>query len=50
MATVDDVLIPEGVPCFSGGWPDDVLAANGMRVVTSETIDTGVRLQVWRRR
>ena len=50
LVTVDGVLIPDGVPCFSGGWPDDVLAENGMGVVRSETIGDGVRLQVWRRR
>jgi hypothetical protein len=49
LAIVDGVVIPDGVPCFSGGWPDDVLAENGMHVVRSETIDDGVRLQVWRR-
>jgi hypothetical protein len=50
LVTVDGVLIPDGVPCFSGGWPDEVLSANGLRVVRSQTIDAGVRLQIWRRR
>lgn len=48
LVTVDGVLIPDGVPCFAGGWPDDVLAGAGMRVKQSEVLEPGVRLQVWR--
>lgn len=48
LVTVDAVLLPDGVPCFSGGWPDDVLAGAGLRVVERETLEPGVRLQIWR--
>lgn len=49
LVTVDGALIPDGVPCFSGGWPDEVLAQAGMRVAEREVLDPGVRLEVWRR-
>lgn len=49
LVTVDGALLPEGVPCFSGGWPDEMLAQNGLRVIERETLDPGVRLEVWRR-
>ena len=49
LVTVDGALLPDGVPCFSGGWPDEMLALAGMRVVEREALDPGVRLQVWRR-
>ena len=42
-------LIPDGVPCFSNGWPDEVLARAGLRVAERELLDPGVRLEVWRR-
>ena len=48
LVTVDAVLLPDGVSCFSGGWPDDVLAGAGLRVVERETLEPGVRLQIWR--
>lgn len=48
LVTVDGVLIPDGAPCFSGGWPDEMLALAGLRVVERETLDPGVRLEVWR--
>jgi hypothetical protein len=49
LVTVDSVLLPDGVPCFSGGWPDDVLGRAGLRVTDREMLDPGVRLQVWRK-
>lgn len=49
LVTVDAVLIPDGVPCFSTGWPDEVLARAGMKVREREALDPGVRLEVWRR-
>lgn len=49
LVSVDAVLLPDGVPCFSGGWPDDVLAEAGLRIRRSEQLDPGVRLQIWRR-
>ena len=49
LVTVDGTLIPDGVPCFSTGWPDEVLAQAGLRVVEREVLDPGVRLEVWRR-
>ena len=49
LVTVDGALIPDGVPCFSTGWPDEMLAQAGLRVVEREVLDPGVRLEVWRR-
>jgi hypothetical protein len=49
LVTVDTVLIPDGVPCFSTGWPDEVLPQAGMRVAECELLDPGVRLEVWKR-
>lgn len=49
LVTVDGALLPDGVPCFSTGWPDEVLAQAGLRVVERELLDPGVRLDVWRR-
>ena len=49
LVTVDGTLLPDGMPCFSGGWPDEMLALAGMRVVEREELDPGVRLEVWRR-
>ena len=49
LVTVDGALLPDGVPCFSGGWPDEVLPQAGLRVVERELLDPGVRLEVWRR-
>ena len=49
LVTVDGALIPDGVPCFSTGWPDEVLAQAGLRVAEREALDPGVRLEVWRR-
>ena len=45
LVTVDAALLPEGVPCFSGGWPDEMLALAGLRVVEREQLDPGVRLR-----
>jgi hypothetical protein len=49
LVTIEGVLIPDGVPCFSGGWPEEVLPQAGLRVVERERLDPGVRLEVWRR-
>ena len=49
LVTVDGALIPDGVPCFAGGWPDEVLALAGLHVVDREVLDPGVRLDVWQR-
>jgi dihydrofolate reductase len=49
LVTVDAVLLPDGVPCFSGGWPEEVLPVAGLRVVERDVLDPGVRLEVWRR-
>jgi dihydrofolate reductase len=48
LVIVDGVLIPDGVPCFSGGWPDDMLVGAGLRVTAKQDLEPGVRLQVWR--
>lgn len=49
LVTVNSALIPDGVPCFSGGWPDEVLPQAGLRITEREMLDPGVRLEVWRR-
>ena len=49
LVTVDGALIPDGVPCFSTGWPDEVLAREGLLVAEREELDPGVRLEIWRR-
>jgi dihydrofolate reductase len=49
LVTVDRALLPDGVPCFSGGWPDEMLPLAGLRVVERELLDPGVRLEVWGR-
>ncbi len=48
LVTVDGVLITDGVPCFSTGWPDEVLAREGLLVAEREELDPGVRLEIWR--
>jgi hypothetical protein len=48
LVVVDRVLLPDGVQCFSTGWPDDVLAGARMKVTRTEMLEPGVRLQVWR--
>ena len=48
LVIVDRVLLPDGVPCFSTGWPDDVLARAGMKMARTEPLEPGVRLQIWR--
>ena len=51
LVTVDGALIPDGVPCFSGGWPDEVLAAGGVARGRSGRRSTrGCGCEVWRRR
>jgi hypothetical protein len=49
LVIVDGLLLPDGLPCFSGGWPDDVLASSGLQVRTRQVLEPGVRLQIWRR-
>jgi hypothetical protein len=49
LVTVAGVTIPDGVPCFSGGLPWDVLAGAGLRVAETQELDPGVTLTVWRR-
>lgn len=49
LVTVDGALIPEGVPCFSGGWPDEMLALAGLHAAERQILDPGIRLDVWRR-
>ena len=49
LVTVDGVLLPGGIQCFSGGWPDEVLPQAGLRMAEREMLDPGVRLEVWRR-
>ena len=49
--TLLGVLLGSAVGLFSGtmgGWPDEVLAQAGLRVVEREVLDPGVRLDVWR--
>ena len=47
LVTVDGILLPDGVPCFSTGWPDEALPQAGLRVRERENLDPGVRLEVW---
>jgi dihydrofolate reductase len=49
LVTVADATIPDGVPCFSGGPPREMLAQAGMRVAETEELEAGVTLQLWRR-
>ncbi|MBN9305959.1 MULTISPECIES: dihydrofolate reductase [unclassified Devosia] len=49
LVTVAGLAIPDGVPCFSGGLPWDVLAQAGLRAAETEELDAGVSLTVWRR-
>lgn len=49
LVTVYGALLPDGVPCFSTGWPDEVLAGAGLRVGTRDWLDDGVRLEIWQR-
>lgn len=48
LVTIEGVTIPDGVPCFSNGPPEMVLAAAGLRVAQIEPLDAGVTLSVWR--
>jgi len=47
LVTVDAALLPDGVPCFSGGWPDEALAGAGLGLRDTELLEPGVRLQFW---
>jgi len=49
LVTVAGVTISDGVPCFSAGPPDMVLAGAGLRIAATQTLDPGVTLAVWRR-
>jgi hypothetical protein len=49
LVTVSGVRLLDGVPCFSGGLPWDVLARAGMRADAPQELDAGVTLTVWRR-
>jgi dihydrofolate reductase len=49
LVTIDGALLPDGIPCFSHGWPDEVLAMAGLRVVERRMLEPGVRLEIWRR-
>lgn len=49
LAIADDVLLPDGLPCFTGGWPDEVLARAGLAVAERRDLEPGVRLELWRR-
>ncbi|MDO8358476.1 MAG: dihydrofolate reductase [Devosia sp.] len=49
LVEVAGIAIPDGVPCFSGGYPQDVLTAAGLRLVETVALDPGVTLLVWSR-
>lgn len=49
LVTVAAVTIPDGVPCFSGGRPEAMLAGAGLALAQTEVLDAGVSLDVWRR-
>jgi hypothetical protein len=46
---VEGVSIPDGVPCFAGGQPWDVLEGAGKKADTPQELDAGVSRTVWRR-
>ena len=48
LVSIEGVTIPDGVPCFSGGSPELVLAGAGLRAAEKEELDAGVTLRVWR--
>jgi hypothetical protein len=49
LAEIAGVTIPDGVPCFSGGRPWEVLAKAGLHIAETEALDETVALNVWRR-
>ena len=49
LVEVAGVTIPDGVPCFSGGPPGEVLTAAGLIATQPEPLDHGVDLTVWTR-
>jgi sulfur carrier protein ThiS len=49
LVEVAGVTIPDGVPCFSTEPPQQVLAREGMKVTSTQTLDRGVTLTIWRR-
>ncbi|MEO8757403.1 MAG: hypothetical protein ABI398_06595 [Devosia sp.] len=49
LVEVEAVTIPDGVPCFSGGLPQKMLADAGLTPSTPETIAPDVKLTVWQR-
>ena len=49
LVTVAGVRIPDGVPCFSTGLPEEVLAGAGMVAGVTERLADGVTLTTWRR-
>jgi hypothetical protein len=49
LARVPAVTLPEGLPCFSAGPPDMVLAAAGLRPDPAVVLDPRTGLAVWRR-
>lgn len=49
LVTAERVSIPDGVPCFSAGQPEHVLAGAGLRAEPPVELDRGVTLRVWRR-
>ena len=49
LVEVAGVSLPEGLPCFSGGPPQRVLAAAGLHPAETEPLDAEALLTVWRR-
>jgi hypothetical protein len=49
LAEVAGVTIPDGVPCFSSGMPEEVLARAELMAGKPEELDTGVTLTIWSR-
>ena len=49
LVTVAGVTIPDGVPCFSGGPPEAMLAGAGLLAANAELLDPGVTLRPWSR-
>ena len=48
LVRVAAVSIPDGIPCFSGGDPRRVLAAEGLHVIQTVALDAEATLTLWR--
>ena len=49
LVEVAGVTIPDGMPCFTGGRPAEVLTEAGLIATQPEPLDPGIDLTVWTR-